>query len=358
MSKPSFQIEHLLQAPESDQLDFKKEYHRNRATLVHDILCLSNALHSKKRFLVFGIENGTKNITGIAKDPNRKTKAQIFDLLSNAKINHLPALGLHTVLKDGKEIDVLEIKNSRSKPFRLLNDYTHEGTTVRAGVAYCRNGDRNTPINGSATDAEIKLMYLEEMGLNLSPSERFSLYLKDTKGWKYVEERDPSYFFYKKHPEFQIIRHSQRDFDEEWVRQFPDPDAFLTEYTLSYLGVGLDSAFCVGCDGARFYTQLPTSFRLEHLGKEYWAYYLISKGRNDGLRRLFDTRTNGSRVYIHLPVFPSHKIAKDELEKDLKNGAMLYPFYSYDESARAHQRYHQSAYQKIKPSRNRSKYND
>lgn len=48
-------IDELLEHEESDFLDYKREWHTNKASLVHDILALSNSLAKTNRYLILGI---------------------------------------------------------------------------------------------------------------------------------------------------------------------------------------------------------------------------------------------------------------------------------------------------------------
>ena len=35
--------------------DFKKEYHCNKARLLHDIICLANNIDNREAYLIFGV---------------------------------------------------------------------------------------------------------------------------------------------------------------------------------------------------------------------------------------------------------------------------------------------------------------
>lgn len=48
-------LDSLLRQREAEWLDFKKEYHDNNASLLHDILCLANSYSNSDRYLVFGV---------------------------------------------------------------------------------------------------------------------------------------------------------------------------------------------------------------------------------------------------------------------------------------------------------------
>jgi len=73
-------ITSLIREPESEYLDFKQSHHDDTLSLLHDILCLSNAWTESDRYLVFGVSNaGT--VVGVEADPNRRRGADVQDLL-------------------------------------------------------------------------------------------------------------------------------------------------------------------------------------------------------------------------------------------------------------------------------------
>ena len=57
--------------------DFKVEYHKNKAELLHDIICLANNLSNEEAYLILGVaDNG--HIKGVNNDPNRKNKKNYY----------------------------------------------------------------------------------------------------------------------------------------------------------------------------------------------------------------------------------------------------------------------------------------
>ncbi|MCC4038584.1 putative DNA binding domain-containing protein, partial [Staphylococcus pseudintermedius] len=54
--------------------DFKVEYHKNKAELLHDIICLANNLSNEKAYLILGVaENGhIREIRGTPKEKKQK----------------------------------------------------------------------------------------------------------------------------------------------------------------------------------------------------------------------------------------------------------------------------------------------
>lgn len=254
----------LIRLGECEFIDFKEQYPGEKSDLVHDILCLSNAKTEQRqnRFLVFGVRDTDLHVAGIQNDTNRKTTAQIIDLLRTAGINHIPSIEIKSVTHGGYVVDCLEILDKPEKPYFLTRDYRHGSKTVRAGVVYERNGDTNTPIDRSAQERHIEWMFKQRLGLDLTPKERVTMYMKDPTNWRYdYLDSGQMYFYYEPFPEFTIEEipreETARDFHEPWVLSFPDQKATKDEFSIKFAGTKIGSLFVVWCDGARLAVSMP-----------------------------------------------------------------------------------------------------
>ena len=222
-------LDELLSEDESETLDFKAEFHKDNAHLLHDILCLANSYSERDRFLVFGVKNQTKEVVGIEVDSKRKTNADLQNMLLQSQFNRIPTTNLkfHQHIS-GHEIAVLFIANRPDKPFFVTKDKkTLDGKhTIRAGVIYTRLGDTNTPKNSSASDDKIELMWRERFGIGLSPLSRLVKLLDDTDSWVSVGHKE-RYLYHKQFPEFTITEGEviKEDFREPWSLQFADNNA-------------------------------------------------------------------------------------------------------------------------------------
>lgn len=179
----------LLLREESETLDFKREFHDSNMKLLHDILCLTNSYSGESRYLVFGVSD-SKSLLGITGDVNRKNNANIQDLLRSSQFNRFPDIIMHTLIHDGMEFDILEIKNRPDKPFFVLRDKTDKGKTLRAGVVYTRLGDTNTPLGESAPEERVELMWRERFGIGAPPLERIARLLNDPEQWERPSEKE------------------------------------------------------------------------------------------------------------------------------------------------------------------------
>jgi hypothetical protein len=247
----------LIQENESEFLDFKREYHDNNVKLIHDILCLANSYYDRDRYLIIGIEDTTKNIIGVENDSNRKTNANLQDLLRQSNCNRIPSIKIETVNYKNHEIDILIIGNRPDKPFFLTKDKSFKGNILRAGVVYTRLGDTNTPMNESAQDANIEMMWRERFGFGLAPLDLMYKLLDDEDGWKKIDEDD--YMYHYKRPEFYIKdgKTINNKFIEPWLKSFPDQHAESFEVCLYYLSTILCKVTFVHCDGFRYRIPLP-----------------------------------------------------------------------------------------------------
>lgn len=256
----------LLDAPESETLDFKQEFHTNTLDLLHDILCLVNAYADTDRALIFGVTNRPRTIVGIESDPNPKDQAMIYDLMRQSHFNRIPTIHLQEFQVQGHTVAVLTIINRPDKPFFLLKDKNVSNSsgktrTIRAGVIYTRLGDTNTPLADTAPDDKIELMWRERFGIGLSPLERFYKLLDEPSKWvSQPGHRDV--FHHEQFPEFTIVRnddaYDREQFSEEWCEdKFPDISCHRYEYELKYHATVLETVDLVSCDGGRYMLPLP-----------------------------------------------------------------------------------------------------
>lgn len=166
--------------------DFKREHHENSIDLLHDILCLSNTIHDGNRYLVIGVSNKYE-LVDVNDGKLRRTQANILDFLKTKKFSgdNNPNVSLDTVVIEGKEIDLITIKNELKKPYYLIFDEKKDRKLLRAGVVYSRIGDTNTPIDKCANSNDVELMWRERFRLDLKSTEKFKSILLDYKNWQY-----------------------------------------------------------------------------------------------------------------------------------------------------------------------------
>lgn len=144
--------------------DFKLKHHPKNSSLIHDVLCMSNSVTGRDKFLIFGVcDDGV--IEGI-NEQDRKKQPDIIGIFQGLNFSgKTPSLSLDYYDIDDVCIGVLTIKDMAYKPFFLDSKYSKEGRCIPAGVVYTRVGCRNTPIDRSAKDHDVEQMWKERFGI-------------------------------------------------------------------------------------------------------------------------------------------------------------------------------------------------
>ena len=108
-------VEELIRTKqEDDWWDFKQCHYEDRASLLHDIICLANNRVDKDAYLIMGIQDNTFDVIGVENDPKRKNQQNIVDFLRLPTFagETRPRVEFRTVFIENHEIDVFIIKNS------------------------------------------------------------------------------------------------------------------------------------------------------------------------------------------------------------------------------------------------------
>ena len=99
------QIFELIRFGETEFLDFKQEWHKCRAELLHDILYLANARSDNDRYIVFGINDACNNfcktnfwfgahreeleryVDGVTDEDYKQKQNDLTQILDNCSLN-------------------------------------------------------------------------------------------------------------------------------------------------------------------------------------------------------------------------------------------------------------------------------
>ena len=224
----------IIRRCEGAYWDFKRGHHTNSADLIHDILCLANAKHHGRRFLIFGVDNANFSLHWIRDDPGRRTQADIAGLFrDNASKffqSRFPDFHIAEATIDGTLLDVLVIEDMPHKPYYLVERYKKLG----AHHIYTRVCDTNTPATAAAQPHEIERMWRERFGLDLSPLDRVKLYLNQIDAWVPSNRTGENlYEHHKTFPEFTLKVTKAEEFmahHEEWTRGEISKDNNHAEY--------------------------------------------------------------------------------------------------------------------------------
>lgn len=262
---------------ESNYWDFKQEPHDNKASLLHDILCLSNSIHRGDRYLIYGVSDpkeGT-NIIGLTiNQVNRKSQVEFIDFLRSKPFagDCRPEVELRTFQIDGKNIDVLVIFDNPLKPYYLTKDYKEKEKNVMANFIYTRTNDTNTPINKSADIGAIEKMWKQRFGIDLSPLERMKLLLLQPQDW-FKDIGNKPYSYHLNFPEFRIEFSEVHEFWEVFSFFFTNEKSYLGTATFKYHSTTLFELEYMYCDEMRIELAVPKTAIVKLKEYENWFYY-------------------------------------------------------------------------------------
>lgn len=268
---------------ESDYWDFKEKYHSNKANLLHDIICMANNRADRDAYIIFGVSD-VYEIKGVEGDENRKTQQNVIDFLKSKKFSGgiRPSVELKPLFIQGKQIDVLIVKNSTDTPFFLTEDYSDQGRIVRANYIYTRVGDSNTEINKSADINHIEYLWKKRFLLNRPPLEQIKNKLRTKSEWK----REEGMFYNVFNPEYTI----SLEYDEDCDR----PEFYSYVMTNHSTSFGILDIRCFGTkmfsqqyavlDSGRYVTTVPEwgfiSFEKHNHDETYSYKYFVKNSLN------------------------------------------------------------------------------
>src|SRR3989339_708770 len=148
-------LNQLVNEPESNSLDFKKEQYNfikasddDKSELLKDIVAFANSFRRDDAFILIGFQEvkGNKATTeGISEDIDDANLQQFV----HTKLNKQLEFSYQQRTYKGKKIAIIHIP-SQARPFYLKNDYGK----LKKGIVYLRRGTST----GQATPEEIALM--------------------------------------------------------------------------------------------------------------------------------------------------------------------------------------------------------
>ena len=188
---------------ENEWLDYKQEWHQNKIELVRDILSFANTVHSRDCYLIFGVVDKTIEVIGTREDSNKKNTQQVADLLAHQQLSgDPPKIKVETFEINGKEVDVLTVFNYLNVPMFLYSKRSYQGKEIQPGQVFTRVSDTNTPINETASDSVLEMLFKKRFRLDQTIYERYRYVLEQLDDWTYVDEA--SKLLYNFDPNFYI----------------------------------------------------------------------------------------------------------------------------------------------------------
>jgi hypothetical protein len=331
---------------EEQFFDYKEEWHKNKADLSRDILCLSNAAYQGDRYLIFGVSDNGEKIGVKNTDSNRRKDHNFYNWFHLLPLNNPLTIQLYIIedKENNLEFDIIQISDSNHKPFFLLEDYQDSKTVVRAGVVYTRNGNTNTPHNGSAHESDIEKMWRNRFGIDLSVLERFKLLLQEKGGWDIRWDASGSYH-HKVFPEFQI-RENFEDINnyvchkDEWARgcigyHYDESSNGTSEKGLYYHQTAIARVLLCHFDGSKK-TIVAPQYEPMGSGRFYFYYendighsyqtFLNNKYNKDDSRGIRRPHPSLNREYFDIPIFKNENdLLQFKQYVALKNASYSYP---------------------------------
>ncbi|MCG2402813.1 ATP-binding protein [Staphylococcus epidermidis] len=244
--------------------DFKVEYHKNKAELLHDIICLANNLSNEEAYLILGVaDNG--HIKGVNNDPNRKKQEELLSFIEGKNFagGKYPYVLLRTIKYEEKEIDIIIIRPDDKVPYYLESSFTDDkagkSRTVNAGSIYTRTEDKNTPINTTANPLDTETLWKIHFGLHPEPIKRLQKYLLFSNKWI----KNTTGYFYNESPEYTIYNNEEYS-DEYFSLDAPfyaynqtNSNVLYSQYECKYHDTVLASEQCITLDSGNYTTPTP-----------------------------------------------------------------------------------------------------
>lgn len=249
-------------------------WHNNKASLLHDIICMANNQVGRDAYIIFGVsdsksQDGVK-VKGVP-EAGRKDQQHLIDFLRDKKFagGVRPSVYLQTMnIPDEtgiyKPVDVAIIKNSSKTPFFLVENFRDQGKDIRAGYIYTRIGDTNTAIDSIADLDKIEYLWRKRFGLDLSAVEKLLRLLDSPDDW--VGDLNWGKFKYHKYfPEFQIriakVEDQAQFSDNSIMKNIADHQAdkkySVSNAKITYHSTVLYEGYVLYLDGGRHLIPFP-----------------------------------------------------------------------------------------------------
>ena len=291
--------------------DFKLDWHDNKASLLHDIICLANNIENRDAYLIFGVKDKTYEICGVSKD-NRLNTVNVVNFLRDKKFvgNVRPTVRVETITVKGKELDILIIENSHYTPFRLSQDFKYESKksdgkdivkTVKANNIYTRIQDTNTPIDKTADPDKEEKLWRKRFHIDEPAYNKAMYYLENPEDWErsvvdlsdsYIAADEQKYpdlklhrpvwdnsYYYRDAPEYSINFTSYcSDISNEHFLCLLSPDSSGTvmDVIVKASNQTIYKYFYVNLDGARAKLIRPRNDTINFSGNPFDQAFIMS----------------------------------------------------------------------------------
>lgn len=313
---------------EDDWWDFKQEHHRDKGSLVHDIMCMANNRVSRDSYIIFGVEDKSFRVCGVENDEKRRNQQQIVDVLRKISFagSVRPRIEIKTIELEEHEIDVLIVKDSTDVPYYLEKEYRDSsikdnkdknkkcGKVVRPYHIYTRVVDNNTAIDQQADINDVEFLWRKRFGIDLPVMDRLNILLNDVEKWN-PDWGNKKYCYHSIFPEFQIMQLGEMN--QGWVPAaafYAAPDVHIAELNITYHNTIIYESELWSFDGFRKYLPRAQTCTIEANGELdfRYSYYLLNSIEG----KLLKIFTNGTiDISSREPNYHQLLIFEDESDK-------------------------------------------
>ncbi|RYZ89771.1 MAG: hypothetical protein EOP04_05900 [Proteobacteria bacterium] len=287
-------------------------------------------------------------MVGIKVEEGRRNTATLNDFLRGKGLNKMPSISVMTEQYGESLVDIVVIEDRSFKPFFPTRRLEEKGVTeidgkkefdhviMNPGAIFERDGDSNTPVDSSAPDHSLEIMFKERLGFNLSPMDKVMKYLADFENWEKRYDRDNNdYYFHRDHPEVKFIERERQDerIVFAWALEFPNPTLAKIHYSIEFSGTEIASLWIVACDEYRYYTVLPPKWsKFDDVADRSHteSLYLIEGTLPHLFQQVLDTvHDQSSAFYIAhvIQVFASKEEAERLISEDYQNGCKKFIYF-------------------------------
>jgi len=259
---------------EGEYWDFKKEWHTNKADLLHDIICMANNLANRDGYIIIGVSDSQSQsgiqITDVSSDANRKNQQQLITFLRDKKFvgGVRPTVYLEIIDFENGKVDVVIVKSTNKTPYYLSEDFKEDGY-LRSHHIYTRIGDTNTPKDKTADLDKIEYLWRKRFGIDLTVSQRLLILLDHPKEWVGDFKNDDMVVYHSIYPEFQIRISDKDENDNNFgdnnsiiqnlVAHNPNESHSVSKIDITNHSTVLFSEYVVFLDGYRYVIPVPSS---------------------------------------------------------------------------------------------------
>lgn len=324
---------------EDDWWDFKRNHHHDKASLVHDILCMANNRPRRDSYIIFGIDDSDFSVKGVEDDENRRNQQMITDILRHISFagGTRPRIEMYTIEIEKHDVDILVVKDSNDLPYYLEKDYydskiressRNKRKCVRAYHIYTRVVDNNTPIDKQADYCDIELLWRRRLGVDLPILERFKILLDEVDKWNF-DWGNKKTCYHSDYPEFQIVQAEKMR--ESWFPSaafYINPKMYSAKLNFMYHNTVIYETVLLSYDEMRKY--LP-EFKNEVVKcqSDFWYSYYQLDTIEGKLLKIF-THGNCS-ISSREPNFNQILIFKDEEDRRNFNSYLNNHFHDYSD---------------------------